>query len=71
MLRFLLNGKPEDAALFVERGMRGGEGCSKWDFLDNLLDVIPNSKKVVTVLISKFRPAEKTTVAIFYEIGIR
>ncbi|NES68710.1 MAG: hypothetical protein F6K24_27515 [Okeania sp. SIO2D1] len=35
-----------------------------------LLSVIPNLKKVVTVLISKFRPAEKTTVAIFYEIGI-
>ncbi|GGA26470.1 hypothetical protein CYANOKiyG1_42480 [Okeania sp. KiyG1] len=29
-------GKLEDAALFVERGMRGGERCSKWDFSDNL-----------------------------------
>ncbi|RQH21604.1 hypothetical protein D5R40_16910 [Okeania hirsuta] len=33
--------------------------------------LIPNSKKAVTVLISKFRPAEKTTVAIFYEISWR
>ena len=32
--------------------------------------LIPNSKKVITVLISKFPPAGKTIVAIFYEIGI-
>ncbi|NES05223.1 MAG: hypothetical protein F6K22_21810 [Okeania sp. SIO2F4] len=31
---------------------------------------IPNSKKVVTVLISKFPPVDKTTVVIFSEIGI-
>jgi hypothetical protein len=33
--------------------------------------LIPNSKKVVKVLISKFPLAGKTIVAIFYEIGIR
>jgi len=30
-----------------------------------------NSKKVVTLLISKFPPADKTTIAIFSENGIK
>ncbi|MCL2932210.1 MAG: hypothetical protein MGG11_08000 [Trichodesmium sp. MAG_R03] len=34
------------------------------------IGIIPNSKKVVTVLISKFPPPGKTIVPRFYEIGI-